>query len=241
MILLKDIFNLLATGEFSNIALAVDGRGELQEKEYPKVVGHINLGLVELHKRFNLLQKELRLHLRPDVNKYYLREDKVGSLSNMGRRVYIQEPDEDDEDGFLNIVEVTGAYDSAGESIDLNNRHSTPFITQTAPDTLKITKVTAPMVIDVEYQAFPDKIVIDEGFDPADVELNITDNILEALLYYVAGRVYKPTGSNESTAGADKSASYDSKYELACQKLELLGLETQCNDDENTFEKEGWA
>lgn len=241
MILLKDIFNLLATGEFSNIALAVDGRGELQEKEYPKVVGHINLGLIELHKRFNLFQKELRLYVRPDIQRYYLREDKVGSLNNMGKRVYILEPDEEDENGFLNIVEVTGAYDSTGESIDLNNRKSTPMINQVATDTLKITKVTSPTYIDIEYQAFPDKIVIDDDFDPEDVELNISDNIVEALLYYVAGRVYKPTGSNESTAGADKSASYDSKYELACQKLDLLGLETQCNDEENNFETEGWA
>jgi len=57
MVILGDIFDLLANSEVLNTKLSRSPNGALDESEYVKVVGHLNLGLVELYKRFNLRQR----------------------------------------------------------------------------------------------------------------------------------------------------------------------------------------
>lgn len=241
MIVLQEIFNLLATGEFSNISLSRDSTGSIDEKEYPKVVGHLNLGIIEIYKRFNFLQKELNLHLRTEISTYFLRTDKVAALNNLGTRAYIEQPSPDDTEGFLNIIEIKSVFNSSDDEVNLNDRFSIPYILQLSPDSLKITGFTENQILRIGYQAYPCKIIIKDDFSPEEYPVYIPETILEALLYYVAGRVYKPIGSNDSSVNADKSASYQQQYELACQKLEVYGLDPQHSDNENNFEKEGWA
>lgn len=239
MIPLKELFNLMATGEFSNIALSRTDTGSLHEQDYEKVIGHLNLGILEIYKRFKFLQNELTLHTDPRVNKYYLRTDRVAASHNMNLNTYIAEPE--DEEGCLNIIEVTGVFNSAGDEYKMNNRFLTPSIVQMAPDILRIKGLETPEILTVAYQACPTEILLDDDFELEDVVVQIPKTILEALLYYVASRVYKPTGSNESTQNADKSASYQQQYELACQKLALYGLDTQDDDEPDNFTERGWA
>ena len=242
MVLLKEIFDLLATGEFNNIALSRKDNGELSEAAFPQVVGYLNLGIVEIYKRFNLLQKELTLHTLPAVDTYYLRESKVGTSSTLGERLYIPRPTvPEDMDGFLNIVKVLTVFDEDDVPIELNNRYGSPVIIQKSFDTLKITGNTAAKIYQVEYQAFPSKICINNDFDPADLLIDISDTVIEPLLYYVGMRTYKPIGSNDSTANADKSSAYQQQYELALTKMDIYGLDTQFNDEEDTFKARGWA
>ena len=239
MIVLKDLFNLLASGEFSNISLTRTGSGQLNEKEYPKVIGHINLGILDIYKRFKFLENELVLHVDPSVSKYYLRPEKVTNLHNITTKMYIERPD--DTEGCLNIIEVTSMWDSEGDELTMNNRYTTPAIKQLSNDTLKITGVPEKTTMNVVYNAYPDKIVIGDDFSPEEHMLAIPETIIEPLLYYIAMRVYKPTGSNDSTANADKSAAYQQQYELSCQKIDLYGLELSDDDSAGKFENEGWT
>ena len=239
MVILSDLFDLLATGELANTNLSKTPTGNLSEKEYNKVIGHLNLGILELHKRFRLMVKELTLHALPSVQEYYLHPKRVSSINNMGKNAYIQETG--DNNKALNIVKVLDAYDSIGDNITINNRHSVPSIRTISNDILKITKLDAAMIISIEYQAYPDKIVIEDDFDPSEYTVYIPEFIIEPLLFYVASRIYKPMGANDSTANADKSVSYQQQYELACQKIDVYGLDPQNNDNENTFEDDGWA
>jgi hypothetical protein len=239
MVVLKDLFNLLAAGEFANIALSRDSTGNIKESEYPAVAGHLNLGILEIYKRFKLLQGEVLLHVNPAVEKYYLREERMTSLNNINTQFYIERPEE--TDGCLNMIEVTAVFDADGDELIMNNRFKTPSIQQLATDILKITNLTTPQILSVEFQSYPSKITIEDDFNPEEYALFIPDTIVEPLLYYVASRVYKPTGKNDSTANADKSASYEQKYELACQKINLYGLDIQGDDTCNNFESEGWT
>jgi hypothetical protein len=242
MVLLKEIFDLLATGEFQNISLSRKDSGEINEKAYPQVAGYLNLGIVEIHKRFNLRQSELTLHTLPGVETYYLRNSKAGAVSSMGDKAYIVRPTaQEDLEGFLNIVKVLTVYGADNAPIELNNRYGTPIIVQKSFDTLKITGYTTPQILQVEYQSWPDKICIEDGFDPANILIDISDAIVEPLLHYVGMRTYKPMGSNDSTANADKSSAYQAQYELALTKMDLYGMDTQFNDEEDTFLARGWA
>lgn len=238
MIVLDELFTLLATGEFSNISLSRNSTGGINESEYAKVIGHINLGMVELYKRFKLMENELTLSVTPERALYFLADDRIITVPAGTIDQYITLTS---EQTYLNIIEVTGAFDTDGNELTMNNRFSTPSIQQQGLNVLKISKVTEALSMNIVYQAHPTKIVLDDDFDPKTYLLYISDVIIEALLYYVASRIYKPTGGNNSTANADKSISYQQQYELSCQKIDLFGLGIQNCDSENKFETQGWA
>lgn len=239
MIILKDLFDLLATGELSNLKLSQNLDGTLSEEEYGKVINHINIGSVELHKRFNLSQREIILHVCPTQNEYHLKSNRIALLQNMNTRTYLE--DRGNNDREINLIEVLNVFDESQTPLKMNDRHAIPYILQQAPDVLKITKLFTPRIFHISYQAYPSKIIINDDFNPESYEYDIPQSIIEPLLYYVAARVYKPMGSNDSTANSDKAAAYQQQYELACQKIALFGLDAQHNDDENTFERDGWA
>jgi len=230
---------MLATGEFSNISLSRNNTGSINESEYAKVINHLNVGLVEIYKRLRLMENEVALHVTPTVTDYFLRENRIASLDQISTSRYIERPS--NYEGLLNIIEITKVFDAIGNELTLNNRFATPAIIQTSTDSLKITKLDEAQILNVVYQAYPTKITLDDDFEPENCVLPIPTTIIEALLFYVAYRVYKPTGANNSTVNADKSASYQQQYELACQKLELYGLGIQDCDQDNTFESKGWV
>ena len=64
---LQDLFDTLASGEFSGLSLGQSVTGSIKEEAYPKVVAALNRGLVEIYKRY----KSILLHLiriQPDTH-----------------------------------------------------------------------------------------------------------------------------------------------------------------------------
>lgn len=246
MITIKNIFDLLAEGEFAHMNLKQRHTGGLSEEEYPSIIGHINLGLLEFYKRFNFLQDEITLHVNSLTKIYYLRPDRFGLPANMGKQIYLEEDTDNPFDN--NILEITNVYNSIGDDLPLNDRRAALAIETISYDTLRITSadnylaslVLAGGVLNVRYKASYPTITIDEDFDPVTHELHIPDVILEPLLFYIASRVYKSMGSNDSGEGADKSMTYIQKYELACQKIDTFGLDTQINDARTNFDEGGF-
>lgn len=238
MITVQQLFNILATGVYSNTAFS-GTNSILKVEHYDKVINSTNMGIVEIYKRFKLLENELVLCVVPEVTRYYLRADRVASVGQTTVDQYIEE--NFSTDGFLNIIEVTGAYDTYGIELELNSIKCTPRIMQVAPDILQITNILSAQSIGIVYQSYPDKIVIDSTFRPADYEINIPDTIIDPLVLYIAAKTFKPIGANDSTANADKSASYEQQYELACQKLSMYGLALQGADERDSFISNGWV
>lgn len=240
MVILEDLFKLLATGEFSNISLSKNGGDNLEEQDYEKVIGHINLGILEIYKRFKFLQNEITIHVDPSVSVYYLHLDRLALEHNINKTEYLQIPE--DSEGCLNIIEIIGAFAEDGTELIMNNRFLTPSILRVANDTLKISKVDVARKIDITYKAFPTKIEFEDDFDPEEVILHIPDTVIDPLLNFIAARVYKPTGSNDSSINSDKSINYEKKYELAMQKIDMYGLEGENADDNpDNFAEKGWV
>jgi hypothetical protein len=237
MIMLQNLFSILAIGPYANTTFS-DTNGTIKEQYYSKVATLTNLGIVEIYKRFKLLENELSLHIDPSVTNYYLRSNRVAPLANITTEQYIEEVT--DVDGFLNIIKVTGAYDSSGTEIRLKTRSSIPTIMEVASDVLQITNIEIADTLSITYQSYPTKI-ISEDLDPEYYELNIPEYIVDPLVSYIAAKTFKPMGANDSTANADKSASYEQQYELACQKLLIYGLFVEDSTERDNFETKGWV
>jgi hypothetical protein len=246
--ILQELFNTLSTGALANTTFSGTD-GLLKETYHSKIINQVNLGVIELYKRFKLLENELTLHVTPNTRRYYLRADRVAPVTDITDELYIEEVL--DVDGFLNIIEVLSAYDSNGTEIRMNYTSSVslydpdyapevPTIKQIAPDILQITDIVSPQIVSIVYQSYPNKIVADDT-DPEDYELNIPDTIVDPLLLFIAAKVFKPMGANDSTANADKSSSYEQQYELACQKLMLYGLAVQDTTERDIFKSNGWV
>jgi hypothetical protein len=243
--ILTDLFNMLTTGVFANTTLSGTD-GVLKEEHYEKVCNLINLGIVEIYKRFKLLENELVLHITPETRNYYLRSSRAIIPANITVDQYIEIPDY--TEGFLNIIKVLNVYDSSGNEIRMNYNppnldepYLYPVIVSLAKDTLQITNITIAQTINIVYQSYPTKLVASTLYDPDTYELNIDENIIDPLVAYIAAKTFKPMGANDSTANADKSATYEQSYELACQKLGMYGLPLQDRTERATFKSNGWV
>lgn len=237
MLLLSDLFDTLAFGELSGIKLG--SAGEIVEANYPKIVSHINLGLLELYKRFNIKRDELTIYQHADTTRYNLKSEHLGAVADMAADVYILE-DEDNPfaDDLIKVLEV---YDEDEDQLPLNDKNDSTSVFTPSPDILKMTPASPVETVSVLYKASHPKIVITDNFDPDVYELEMPEFLQEALLFYVAARAF----SGIKTGGVDtaKNPTYAllTQYETACHKIQMFNLEPEVNDTQTGFENNGWA
>ena len=240
MVPLKDLFSLLATGEFSNLSLAKNSSGQIDEAEYGKVLPQINLAIIEIYKRFRLLEQELVVCTNPTNKQYAMRSEHTALAGQTTVTRYIEHPE--GLEAPVNLIEILNVYDESQNRLRMNNSLYIPYIKKMSHDTLQITGLTEPRKLTVAYKAHPNLPVLSDEFDIETSVLDISSSLQEPILYYVAARRFQPMGANNSTANADKSSAYYQQYELACQKIALYGLDVEEEDrDEARFYREGWC
>lgn len=220
---LSEIFSQLTYGELSQLSLGGADVGEIDSNNYPKILSHVNMGLLALYARFPL------------------KEGRVIVPLQVGKTTYLLDPNE--------VLKVERVYTATGWEMGLNDE-SDPFACFTPSlHTLRVSAaVTAgsgeipdylkTSSLEVVYRAKHPALTVDAGFDPELVEVTLPYSHLEALLLYVASRVNNPIGmSNEFHAGN----SYAAKFESACQQLELQNLRVDQGAQNTRLERAGWA
>jgi len=236
---LQKLFDKLAYGEFADIAIGNSDSGTITQAAYPKVVAHINSGLLELYKRFLLKKKTVKIVQQTGVEIYYLRPEYATTLSSISPTAYIIEDDNDPFDSDL--IRVLEVYDDFGDVVPLNNpRFRDTGVFTTAFDTLKMITADPPKTLSVICQVAYPEIIITEDFDPESFELNFPVFIESALLAFVAARMFK--GRPAKTEGGGPAYNiYDGYFERACKKIEELGLAEDQDSDCDHFSDNGWV
>lgn len=235
---LQDIFDQLSSGEFSQLSIGGAAQGVIDETNYAKVLGHINLGLVALYRRFNLKEGRLVLRLQADQTTYKLNSAyAVNARRSVEPVRYIidtvDEPFSDD------IIKVEKVLDEQDVSLPLNDAGDPLSVTTPSTKTLFVPEDIDLQDLTVVYRAMHPKITVGLGyFDPTRVEVQLPDTHLAALLYYVASRVNNPIGMvNEFHAGN----TYAAKYEAECAELEGKGLQVDLTPTNTRAQRNGWA
>jgi len=239
MFYLKELFNDLAYGEFSNISLGNSLAGVSDINQYPKVVSAINAGLLALYTRFQLKTKKLILYQRADKFLYYIRSSHMGDPNAGDPEIYIDGLGDDPPNG--DIIRFIEAYDVDENEIFINDpKHPDDFKTPEL-DILKITPSDPLKVITLVYQAAYPKIVITEDFDPDTYALYFPEFLRPALLAKVASRILtgKTTNAVEGQAHAGNTFMY--AYEVACKRIESLGLVSNVEIESTQFVDNGWV
>lgn len=247
---LQDIFDQLTHGELSQISIGGGEAGKISKDNYGAIINHLNLGLTAIYKRFNLKQGRIQLELVPGKSVYQISSKYSQSNQESMEPVrYLLDAGAPYKDDLLKIERVLteentelvlndGAYlyslltpthKTLSVPIDIVERK------ESLPDDLKTSKLT------IFYRANHHKLsATDEwGVDVFDeIEVDLPDAYLEALLYFVASRVNNPIGmTNEFHAGN----SYSAKYEQECARLEMLNYQTDQGQTSTRLRAGGWV
>ena len=247
---LQEIFDQLTHGELSQISIGGAEQGKIDKKNYAAIINHINLALSTIYKRFSLKQGRVLLGLVPGKTRYEIHNKFAQSNVDSEELVkYLR----DSQDPYRNdLLKIERVLTEDGHDLVLNDE-TTPYALLTPnyktllvpldiverkqglPDELKTG------VLDLVYRANHHKLILKDewGVDYFDeLEVELPDAYLEALLYFVASRINNPIGmTNEFHAGN----SYSAKYEQECARLEMLNLEVDQGYQNTRLRAGGWV
>jgi hypothetical protein len=220
---LQEVFDQLSAGEFSQLSIGGANAGVIDEANYKKVLGHVNLGLTALFTRFNLKERSLEFTLNPASDTYQLNLEDMLKITKLVTDLDVELP----------VNEGGNKYSCFTPS--LNTIRVPQVILDQGPDLPEDLKTEKLKVV---YRANHPKIKPVLGvLLPNSVELELPSTHLLPLLYFVASRVHNPIGmSNEFHAGN----SYWKKYEVACQELEGKGMQVDRETDNFRLTRNGW-
>lgn len=235
---LSEILSQLTFGEFNQLAIGGAEKGKIDEKNYPAVISHINLGLTALFRRFPL--KEGRVTLRPVPGQLVYPLDSKFAVSNVRskettRYLIDSATDKFDDDTLIKVERV---LDLSHTEVPLNVDHDPESCFTPAMNVIRIPTMAVDDLILVYRQNHPQIVVPSGYFDPTKVEVDLPYTHLEALLYFVASRAHNPVGMvNEF----HKGNSYAAKYEAVCAELEYNNIKPDHGWENMRLPKGGWV
>ena len=240
---LQQIFDLLSHGELSQIDLG--GTNGIEESNWERVLSAVNLGLTELHKRFPLRREQVVLQMQEGQLRYTL--DVKFAVSNLGNPTTTKYLIDSTADPFLGrVLKIEKVFDASGCELNLNRLGDTfdqAHSTVRTPNynTLILPTLLPVQALTIEYRGNHPLLIKTQGyFNPGEVTVELPDTHLTALLYFVASRLFNPTGLSGNTAFHEGN-NYDQKFEAECQRLEFEGYENSEQEENSRLRRNGWV
>ena len=230
--LLSDLFDQLTVGELSQLSLSgIDDIG-ISSCNYIKVVPHIQLGLTELYKRFPINMQEVVVQQYDHIQTYELNSKYAETNQESTTQTkYIK------DSVFVpfvnNVLRIESIHDEIGRELFLNDSEKYWAIHTSAYNKIHVPLPEQENAMFVTYRADHDRIPI-IGLVPQETEIHVPPGLLEALLFYVAGRVY----SNLDSDGSGNN--FIAKFEASCMKAEELSLINRDNTANVKLDNNGW-
>lgn len=231
--ILQHVFEQLLAGELSQFKIAETPAERLTDAQIRQLVLPISLGLTELYKRFPLKEGRFFIELQPNQVEYRLHSRYAASNTDSNEAVkYILDASPNQfHDDLLKVERVLTLLGFELPLNKLDNEYSlfTPTTTRLrVPEKIVNQDADLPDVlktemIEVFYRANHPTIDMESSsFDPFELELELPDAFLEALLLFVAMRFHAPMGAGQLEGYS--SNPYFARFEAACERLKLLNL-----------------
>lgn len=233
--LLQEIFDYLTYGELANFSVGGIDLGGIQPYDQPKIITNLNLGLVELYKRFPLVTDQLYLQQFEHISTYKLHSDYAQS-NTASTQPYKYIADTVWEPFTDNILKIDGVFNEAGDEYPINEKYEAYSVFTPSYNILQIPFSQANNTLSVVFRAGPKKLPI-VGVDPTQVDVPIPDQLLEALVTFIVYKLHTSKGTGQtSDAGI-----YYNKFERTVALVKDLGLEIEENDINERLTYEGWV
>jgi hypothetical protein len=234
---LNDLFHDLALAELTGLSMSENGT--IIAEQRPKVTNAINEGLLALHSRFILVEKDMMIEMREGKTNYHLlrryamsqynsdnppnRFDLPYIMDNVG------EPFEED------VIKILAVYNSFGMKIPLNDTEEALSVFSPQSTVLQVPFPIAGQALSLEYQARHKKMDHCE----CEEEIILPEVLIRALKAYVASKIFSHMNTQENTA---KGQEHSMTYEMICQEVVEKDLvNTSSSTTNSKFHKRGFV
>ena len=195
----QEVIDLAQAGELRNLSPAIRDNETI-------LVGAINMGLIEIYKRFHLKTEEAMVSLVDGRTIYRLDgTDPQVSLTN-GTVMYIIAAYGDD---------TTSDYNSS-YLLPLNVEDDLYSVNSISYDEVEIPLITPGAQVSILYVPYPVKATT----LALDTELELPEQFLEPLLHYMG---YRGHGAMDSNIQTESNTHY-MRFEASCNKIKELGV-----------------
>jgi hypothetical protein len=238
MITLHDIFIDLSGGEFSNLKIGAfnmnDPESEPDPRSYLQLIRHINLGLTAIYTEFLLRSEECYVELHEQIALYHLdyRWASSNAASTEDPKYIIDTVANPFNDNVLKIEEV---YDEGGNLLRLNDPQEELSVFTPRFNTIQVPWPNDFNTLAVQYRADHPTISYVDGMAPDEVYVEVPRQLREALLFYVASRVYAGINTEKPEAN-----DYYRKYVAKINDINRIGLYITTDQDNDRFTEGGW-
>lgn len=238
---LTDVFDQLSAGELSQFFIGNINEGGLGDdtgivpEDYKRIIPLVNLGIIELHKRFQLKLCTVIIQLKPGKTKYRLvSKNSYRSNDPTSEKFIMDSPYEPFED---NIIEITQAHNEKGDELFLNVENGIWSIYTPEYNLVECPYPDGQNAISITYSAHP-KAIPKDITDLSTVDLQLPPIFLEALVMYIGSRLYSGLsvdGDNGNTQA------YLQRFENSCVTLRKLNSSEGFNRINTNLERNGWV
>lgn len=231
----NELFRQLSVGELSNLALAMDGSGTIEEASHGKVVLYINDALKKLYGRFVLKTKDVLVEEVGHITNYHLIKRFAESNYDPAVEPYPYIKDRIKEPFQQDVIKILEVYDSHGCKLPLNDAERCDSLFTPQANVLQVPHPVSGVSLSVMYQAAHPEITVDN----LEAEIELPEILEPALREFIAYKVFTHTNSQEATA---KAQEHLNQYEAICSEIEQKDLvSTSVATTNSTFEKRGWV
>jgi len=227
---LTDLYDQLSFGELRLLFLSGNSidtpAAGISAEQYPQLLPSIELGLMEIYKRF------------------FLNEGNATVPLVDGTTTYVLAPTDDD---LFKIERVYGVWAEEEYEIPMNEQNNPRAIRNTSMDTLVLPTDTelAPWLLEttelrVVYRANHPKIDRTTALaNPETYELHMPKQYMDPLCLYIASRVHTPLGA--APGSLHEGNNYFQRFLASVQELKNQNYEIDENVEEERFSQRGFV
>ena len=225
----------LSYGELSNLAVGMGGTGTIEEEKWPAVILHANEGLLRLHAKFLLREKDVLIELVEHITNYHLDSRFAESQWVPGEQSYPYIKDLGNEPFTNDVIRVTSVYDQFGNRLPLNDQtnHSSLFTPQAK--VLQVPYTIHGASLNVVYQASHPTL----STENLEQEIELPSVLHGALTAYIG---YKVFGNMVTPEALQKSQELLGQFNSICDEVVMTDtIGTSISNTFPLFESRGWV
>jgi hypothetical protein len=228
-----ELFKVLSYGELGNLSLGMEGAGSIEESAQPRIMLHVNEGLLRLYSRLVLMEKDLLIEMVGGITSYHL-DPRFGEAAwdrEVARYPYIK----DGLDPFTgDLIKILAVYDSYGRTLPLNDDEHPESLFTPQANMLQVPRPRDRASLSLVYQAKHPPL----SHERPEEMILLPEVLHGALTAFVGWKVYSFMNTAEATV---KAAEHKLRYEeitLGAVAADLVS--TSFSTTNARFAKRGW-
>lgn len=233
---LSELFNHLSYSELTQLSVGGEPQGVINSANQANIITHLNLGLLELYKRFPIKLNSVSIQQTLGITNYVL--DSSYAVTNPKSTDDVAFPkyiiDSAEAPFTDDVLMIDRIVDELNEELPFNDENYSNSIITLDYNVINVPEPELEYLITVSYRATPPKIAIDT-FDADTTQIPIGSQYLEALINFIAYRCFASFSQN-----SPETVNYYQRFEMACNLIRREGLVYKDLPRNVRLDNQGW-